>query len=275
VTKEEYKQYLQSNHWKSFSARIKAKRKYCQHCGAEGQEVHHLNYYCLYCEVDSDVLLLCQKCHGYTHNKNIESFILSFYPIEQNFESNFFAKSTDIEIGNIDNKKYDIEQYDKKNGLDLIESSVLTHPFPSKINKSSGAVDISSCNFRSGLIGNNSIFSRNNRMKNIYWAERKESNVSFNDIKNTFKNFCMDHLRIINISKECIILFTEQFLCYRQKVKDARDIMDILNISIVDSISFGGNDFKVLQCVPIDGIWIDHKYFLTLISKKLQNNIAK
>lgn len=66
-----YKQYLQSNHWREFRRKIYSLRKTCQNCSAKNKKlnIHHKNYDCLWKEKNSDVIVLCQDCHYRFHKK--------------------------------------------------------------------------------------------------------------------------------------------------------------------------------------------------------------
>ena len=82
MNKAEYGQYLESEHWKQFSLRIKEQRRKCQDCGipafdawkrdSVGLNVHHLTYENVGKEKDADVELLCRQCHMKRHG--IEDF---------------------------------------------------------------------------------------------------------------------------------------------------------------------------------------------------------
>ena len=59
-----YSKYLRSPVWSAFRARIIAKRKQCAKCGAKRNfRLHHLNYLRVGKELESDVELLCVRCH--------------------------------------------------------------------------------------------------------------------------------------------------------------------------------------------------------------------
>lgn len=65
-----YKEYLNSEHWKSFSRKVKSERRYCQNCCKKHNlNVHHKNYECLGKETDKDVIILCGDCHFRFHKK--------------------------------------------------------------------------------------------------------------------------------------------------------------------------------------------------------------
>jgi len=67
-----YKKYLLSKHWKSFSKSIRIKRKVCEHCGIDRKlNVHHLHYNTIGREQPCDVLLLCRRCHKIVHGIRI------------------------------------------------------------------------------------------------------------------------------------------------------------------------------------------------------------
>lgn len=77
ITKPEYEQYLQTDHWKEFSYKTKKKRGKCADCGIEaleawkrdrqGLNVHHLSYENIGQEKDADVVVLCRYCHLKRH----------------------------------------------------------------------------------------------------------------------------------------------------------------------------------------------------------------
>ena len=60
-----YQEYLKSFHWQETKERkLKAEKSKCQVCSSrEYLQVHHLHYNSLYCEKNSDLLVLCETCH--------------------------------------------------------------------------------------------------------------------------------------------------------------------------------------------------------------------
>ena len=71
MNKEEYKEFLRSDYWKSFSKEIREKHGRCQDCGKEHRlNVHHLTYDRLGQEKEEDVVVLCKWCHTLRHLKN-------------------------------------------------------------------------------------------------------------------------------------------------------------------------------------------------------------
>lgn len=71
MNKEQYKKYLQSNHWRVIRAWVKYKRKYCEICNSKYRlEVHHKNYDHIWHENEhpDDLMLLCDFCHDACHN---------------------------------------------------------------------------------------------------------------------------------------------------------------------------------------------------------------
>jgi len=66
VTRAEYAEYLQSDHWKAMreAALERAGRK-CQTCAATHRlEVHHNTYARIGCEDMTDLVVLCRECHA-------------------------------------------------------------------------------------------------------------------------------------------------------------------------------------------------------------------
>lgn len=64
-----YKEYLQTEHWKTVSQKYKEKYGKCQLCGStNGLNVHHNNYDCLWDETDKDLIVLCLDCRKKFHN---------------------------------------------------------------------------------------------------------------------------------------------------------------------------------------------------------------
>lgn len=63
-----YEEYLLTKHWREFRNNyIKAVGSYCESCGEEGEQLHHLNYDTLGNEDFDDVIFLCDKCHKKEH----------------------------------------------------------------------------------------------------------------------------------------------------------------------------------------------------------------
>ena len=66
-----YKEYLQTDHWKSVRKQALFRAKYkCQLCSnKENLNVHHNTYKNRGEEKDEDLIVLCQNCHGKFHDK--------------------------------------------------------------------------------------------------------------------------------------------------------------------------------------------------------------
>ena len=72
--KVDYQEYIKSHEWQETSRKAKIRAGYhCQMCHAEGNDstlnTHHNNYERLGLEFDSDLIVLCRKCHRKHHNK--------------------------------------------------------------------------------------------------------------------------------------------------------------------------------------------------------------
>lgn len=69
MNKEEYAQYLDSNHWKSLRRkRLEASGYRCDQCGSGfNLQVHHLRYRNIYDVLVSDLQTLCSYCHEKKH----------------------------------------------------------------------------------------------------------------------------------------------------------------------------------------------------------------
>ena len=64
-----YKDYLKSNDWKNKRKTKRAKRNRCAICAStELLDVHHLNYKDLYSVEQSDLRVLCRRCHFLAHD---------------------------------------------------------------------------------------------------------------------------------------------------------------------------------------------------------------
>jgi 5-methylcytosine-specific restriction endonuclease McrA len=75
MTKAEYAEYLQSEHWKQLRTSKReacgktSGKNRCAICGSTEQiETHHLNYRNIYDVVLSDLRLLCRQCHQAAHD---------------------------------------------------------------------------------------------------------------------------------------------------------------------------------------------------------------
>lgn len=67
-----YSEYLMTDHWQEVREAALERAEYkCQLCGIRNVQfnVHHNNYRCLWNERESDVIVLCRKCHARHHNK--------------------------------------------------------------------------------------------------------------------------------------------------------------------------------------------------------------
>ena len=66
----DYIEYIHSELWRSRASEMIRKAGYrCQQCGSIGRlQVHHNAYNRLGAELDSDLLVVCEKCHKNLHN---------------------------------------------------------------------------------------------------------------------------------------------------------------------------------------------------------------
>jgi 5-methylcytosine-specific restriction endonuclease McrA len=63
-----YWQYLFSPHWEATRRRALQRMPQCQLCEAERRlDVHHLTYQRLGWEKESDLIVLCSRCHEWVH----------------------------------------------------------------------------------------------------------------------------------------------------------------------------------------------------------------
>lgn len=67
---DEYKTYLQSDHWQTIRKIVLERDHYhCMLCGSkENLNVHHNCYQRVGCERLDDLITLCEKCHNNFHN---------------------------------------------------------------------------------------------------------------------------------------------------------------------------------------------------------------
>jgi hypothetical protein len=66
--RDRYKHYLQSDDWKEKRAAKLRKHRRCQICRSKEQlDVHHLNYRRWIDVLQSDLRVLCRRCHGIAH----------------------------------------------------------------------------------------------------------------------------------------------------------------------------------------------------------------
>ena len=70
MNKQQYKEYLNSEHWKKFRKETYSKRKRCQKCSSKKKlNIHHITYVNIWKETQDDVLVLCNECHFRGHKK--------------------------------------------------------------------------------------------------------------------------------------------------------------------------------------------------------------
>ena len=68
TTRQEYLEYLRTEHWRELRARLLQSRPVCERCGRnEASECHHLNYRNLLDVTPRDLLALCRDCHKAIH----------------------------------------------------------------------------------------------------------------------------------------------------------------------------------------------------------------
>ncbi|MCP4149793.1 MAG: hypothetical protein GY757_18760 [bacterium] len=77
-SKKKYLKYLKSGRWKQLRIKLKYQRGFaCENCGVKGKLVtHHLTYDRVFHERLSDLQVLCEKCHGYTHSQKTEELYM-------------------------------------------------------------------------------------------------------------------------------------------------------------------------------------------------------
>lgn len=67
--KEEYKEYLKSNHWKNLRSKVIWPGKICEICQkVEAVHAHHRLYRNLYDVTPKDLIAVCQACHSQIHD---------------------------------------------------------------------------------------------------------------------------------------------------------------------------------------------------------------
>ena len=72
-----YNEYIQSDEWKEKSRQAKERAGYrCQLCNRKGNDTtlhtHHNTYDRLLLEDDTDLIVLCKKCHAKFHDVEIQ-----------------------------------------------------------------------------------------------------------------------------------------------------------------------------------------------------------
>lgn len=70
MTREEYREYLNSPEWAAIKAAIRDRDKVCKDCGATSNlAVHHITYEHLKNEMEhlDDLILVCRTCHDFRH----------------------------------------------------------------------------------------------------------------------------------------------------------------------------------------------------------------
>lgn len=69
LRQEEYKRYLQTDHWKQTRAEALRRANYtCNDCGSKSNlQVHHLTYARRGHERQSDLVVVCRNCHKKRH----------------------------------------------------------------------------------------------------------------------------------------------------------------------------------------------------------------
>ena len=72
-----YNEYIQSDEWKEKSRQAKERAGYrCQLCNHKGNDTtlhtHHNTYDMLLLEDDTDLIVLCKKCHAKFHDVEIQ-----------------------------------------------------------------------------------------------------------------------------------------------------------------------------------------------------------
>ena len=85
LTKSEYREYLQSEHWKDVKRRFRKSKLAtgrCYICGSGGRlDIHHKSYKRLGKERLNDLIELCRDCHSMVHSyvKNVKNTKLTLW----------------------------------------------------------------------------------------------------------------------------------------------------------------------------------------------------
>jgi 5-methylcytosine-specific restriction endonuclease McrA len=72
MNKQQYREYLKSDHWREISAEARRRAENrCQVCNSDGElNVHHRTYERIGNERQSDLTVLCARCHKLFHNRD-------------------------------------------------------------------------------------------------------------------------------------------------------------------------------------------------------------
>ena len=77
-SKQAYREYLQSSHWKEVQRRMYSQYRYCQVCKVAGQlDIHHITYARIGHELDTDLIVLLLVQQKYMQNKQKTRQIIS------------------------------------------------------------------------------------------------------------------------------------------------------------------------------------------------------
>ena len=109
MNKDEYIEYLKSEHWKSFKKRYKKAKspQFCLGCGNKRIQLHHRTYARLGKERYEDIFPLCGKCHIKLHKflsdnkqritasyKKSLAILFKWTPIQRSIFKKFYRKRT-------------------------------------------------------------------------------------------------------------------------------------------------------------------------------------
>lgn len=81
----DYEEYLESDHWKKFRAKIRRRAGgYCERCKVgKRADIHHLSYERLGHELPSDVVAVCSECHEWLHGRRSKDPAATEYTPEE------------------------------------------------------------------------------------------------------------------------------------------------------------------------------------------------
>lgn len=111
-------QYLNSKHWRILRKKIYDKYNgKCKKChktfDSQHMNVHHLTYKRIGKEKESDLVLLCEKCHSKIHDEKNKKKIVSEYTVLKNqlksedmriYEIYLLLKTTDLDWNSISHR---------------------------------------------------------------------------------------------------------------------------------------------------------------------------
>lgn len=113
-----YSEYLLTDHWRRMRERILERdNRQCVECTeTENLHVHHLTYERVGCELDTDLITLCELCHAIEHQlRPVGKKERQLREIERDIKALMFGRLAGVDVGEVLGRK--VREYEALGGI--------------------------------------------------------------------------------------------------------------------------------------------------------------